>query len=161
MSFNLVTSLTLTGTTPVAVPGQLHTEYREGTSAGEGQRVWIYIQNDTGSDATVGTIMAKAAGVASYAGCTIAATSSDPFKVVGVCQHTLPTTHYGWVLRKGPGFVRADATGYAADVGLILDATTAGCAAAAGDVDDQIFGTSFVAQSGAGATGRAMLNCIG
>jgi hypothetical protein len=161
MSTTTSTSLTLVSTTAQARPGDKFRVYLEGTQRGQGEQEWIYVKNTSATATAVGTVMAKAAGVVSYEAVTIAATSSNPHKVVGVAQHAIAAGSYGWILRKGPGFVLADATGYSVDTGLILDASTAGCAADAADPDDRIFGVSYIVQVGAGATGKAMLNCIG
>lgn len=156
MSTTQTIDTALVSTTPQAAVGQLYTKYN-GTA---GPQVWIYVK--AGGALAVGTVASRHDATTTYADVRACATSSSPWRVVGVAQHAIASGSYGWILREGVGFVLADATGYAVDVLLIPDASTAGCAAAAvSSILDAGFGFSVLAQSGAGATGKAVLFCHG
>lgn len=149
-------STTLVDTVPHAKVGQLFEEF----TATAGRKQWIYVK--AGGALATGTVASRHDGTATYLDVRAAATSSSPHRVVGVAQHTIASGSYGWILREGIGFVLADATGYSVDTALTIDASTAGCAiSCASSILDPAFGWCVVAQSGAGATGKAQLFCRG
>ena len=129
-----------------------------GTSADQGEQVWIYVYNDSGADLAANIVAMRKAGTATY-NVIIAATSTEPLRIVGVTQHIIANGSYGFIQKKGIGTVTCDAA-VTANLGLIVDGSTAGNVTHSGGVTNANFGFTVAGRADAG-TFSAHLNCQG
>ena len=76
--------------------------------AGQGPRIWVYVQNDAAAAAawSAGKIVQRLAGTSTHLGeLTAAATVVPPARVLGVAQHAIPAGSFGFILKRGIGFI--------------------------------------------------------
>lgn len=87
---------------------------------------WIWVYNDSGADIDVGLgCVRKAAQLAAKV--KVAPVSADPSMLVGVVQgSTLENGYCGWIKRKGPMTIAADAAGISVNIGIMPSNATAG-----------------------------------
>ena len=129
------------------------------TNAGEGDKVWIYIQNvESSASLIAGTVVGRAAATAEVKG-ILCPVSETAYRVIGVAQHTIAASSFGFVLKKGVGTILID-TDVSANAGLMCGNGTAGRADAGTALTSPTFGYSLAAIS-TGETGSAWINCHG
>src|SRR5687767_11694119 len=91
-------------------------EFEEDVNDGNGPRVWVYVQNGHGGALAKGEICVyKAAATTRIVTKSSQAAPQHPYKVVGVAQHAIPDTYYGFILKRGRGQVLADTGGITVD----------------------------------------------
>ena len=150
------TSLTQTSATQLAPLGFIMT-----TGDGDNGLVeYMYCYNDSGADILANiAVIRKAATVQSHI--AIAATGAQVETVLGITQVKIPSTHYGWVARKGIVTATADDT-VTATFSLIVDGSTAGNVThVAGHASNVVgFGSTLAGRSGSG-TLSVYLDCRG
>jgi hypothetical protein len=156
----LVTDVSTTPQNPLGSKWLVTPATAVGSKANMGDQEWIYVKM-TGAAAAVGSVLARAAGTSAYEVVLAPVTTTHVGRIVGVAQHAIAQDSYGWVLRDGVGQVLADATGYAADLGLIISGTTAGTVDSTATVTNAVIGTSIVASAGSPALGTARIACLG
>ena len=122
-----------------------------------GSQVWVYVYNDSGSEIAANIAVMRKTETAYNV--LIAATSTEPRRIVGVSQHAIASGSYGFVLKKGVGTVTADAT-VTADLGMITDGSTAGNVSHAASAGDAAYGWTLAGRTGAG-TFSALIDCAG
>lgn len=125
---------------------------------GEGEKTWIYVYNDSGASIAANLAVMRKAATASYA-VLLATTAISPQRIVGISQHVIADVSYGFVLKRGMGTVTGDAA-VTAELGMIMDGSTAGNVTHANAVTDVGFGCTNV---GTGASGefKALIDCRG
>ncbi|MGB1821977.1 MAG: hypothetical protein ACPHL4_02310, partial [Acidimicrobiales bacterium] len=106
-------------------------------------------------EVVLGTIVSFKTGTAQFTGVK-SPTSSSPHRVIGVAQHTIAASSYGWILKRGMGEVLADTGGLAKDLGIIPGNAVAGRADNAAAVTNAAFGVCF--DDGVAAT--ALATCL-
>ena len=116
------TSLTQTSATQLAPLGFVMT-------VGDGDNglvEYMYCYNDSGSEIAANIVVQrKDATVKAHILIAPVAGSIKLEQVLGITQTAIPSTHYGWVARKGIVTATADAT-VNADLPVVMDASTAG-----------------------------------
>lgn len=98
-----------------------------GTTADQGEQVWVYVFNDETSDAFAqGHIVMRDAATATYDAVLTGAGALEPaIRVIGVAQHAIAAGSYGFVLKRGIGEITAGAgAGLTANVGVTSAGTT-------------------------------------
>ena len=150
------TSLTQTSATQLAPLGFIMT-------AGDGDNgmvEYMYCYNDSGSDIGANlAVIRKAATVQSHI--AIAATGAQVETVLGITQTAIPSTHYGWVARKGIVTATGDAA-VTATRSLIVDGSTNGNVShATGHASNVVgFGSTLAGRADAG-TLSVYIDCRG
>ena len=81
-----------------------------------GRQEWVYVKNDSGALAALGTGVMFKAGAVSYASVDASGAACSRPRFVGVAQFDIAIASYAWVLRKGLGTIKASAAGLAANV---------------------------------------------
>ena len=120
-----------------------------------GDQVWIYVS--ASESLVVGSVCSLAAAATTYNVRKIPV-DTHACTVVGVAQHVIAGSSYGFILRRGKGVVLADSGGVTVNLGMIAG-DAVGTADAAAAVTDASFG---VAQAtAASATAACWLNCPG
>ena len=127
-----------------------------GVSNNSGGQVWVYVYNDSGSEIAANIAVMRKTSTAYNV--LIAATSTEPRRIVGVSQHAIANSSYGFVLKKGVGTVTCDAT-VDADKGLITDGSTAGNVTHAASAGDAAYGWTIA--GGSAGTFSALIDCAG
>ena len=84
-----------------------------------GTQVWVYVFNDDAASLLQGTIVARDAGTTTYDG-IVAPADSPTIRVMGVAQHTIAASSYGFILRKGIGEVLADTGGIGVNLPMVV-----------------------------------------
>ena len=97
--------ITITQATPDVEVGSrrmyLHPTY--------GWQEWIYIQNGNAASLTAGLgVMVKASATSNVGDISGAATPNC--RMLGVAQHTIAASYYGWILRNGLGLSQSNGT---------------------------------------------------
>lgn len=95
--------------------------------ANSGPRVWVYVFNDedVGTDFAKGQAVMRDASTATYD--AITATANAPvIRLLGVAQHAIAAQSYGWVLKRGIGEVQASDTGDDQDDTALVVADSSG-----------------------------------
>ena len=123
-----------------------------------GTETWIYVYNDSGSDIAANIVVMRKAATSTY-NVLIAAVSISPQRIVGISQHAIANGSYGFVLKRGLGTVTADAT-VTADLGMIMDGSTAGNVTHAAAVTNAGIGCTLAGRTGSG-TLTAFVDCRG
>ena len=150
-------SLTQVTTTKQAPLGQ--TVLQPAGSDNTGEKVWLYVWNNSGSPIAPNMLVARDTGTTS-AQIRLCPAGASPARAMGVTGATaIPDGSYGWILRKGIHTVTADAT-VAASVGAFPDTGTAGNVMGTVADTDQVIGATIAGRTGAG-TFSAYINCIG
>jgi hypothetical protein len=150
-------SLTQVTTTKQAPLGQ--TVLQPAGSDNTGEKVWLYVWNNSGSPIAPNMLVARDTG-STNAQIRLCPAGASPARVMGVTgASAIPDGSYGWILRKGIHTVTADAT-VAASVGAFPDTSTAGNVMGAAADTDQVVGATIAGRTGAG-TFSAYINCIG
>lgn len=126
--------------------------------SGQGDQIWMYVQNSAGAAWGVGTVVQRVAGSLTYA-CTVAAAGAASAVVVGVSQHIIAPGSYGFVLREGIGSVIADTGGVTANSPIVVGNAVAGTADNAG-AGDAVIGVALTTAI-ATALATAKINCLG
>ncbi|MHC4619433.1 MAG: hypothetical protein ACYTEQ_16930 [Planctomycetota bacterium] len=154
---------------PVAITGadQLYPlgyEYVEEAIAGTvanneaadaGDKVWIYVQNVEGSALAQGDIVVREDGEVDY---QVVQSNTDPtIQIVGVAQHAIADTEFGFVQRRGLAEVKGDG-GVTVDTAVIDGGTGQATNAAAGN---HTFGWATEDDGAAGSLFTAYINCQG
>lgn len=139
------------------IPAATHTAVYAYKNCGD--LVWIYVYNPSDTvDLERGEPLQHSAGTGYYhvrqalAGC-------PPGMVVGVPQHDIPPESYGWIVRQGKCYVKADGS-VAADDGLIVSGT-AGQATVVAAATGSTFGWSLEADAGAASEVLGLVFCRG
>ncbi|MHC4619434.1 MAG: hypothetical protein ACYTEQ_16935 [Planctomycetota bacterium] len=154
--------VTFTGADQLAVLGQ---EYIEEAATGnsdraeEGDRVWVYIQNNTGSALAAGDVVGRPTTFTRYIVNDVTA-GSNAMSVIGVAQHAIAQAEFGWVLKRGRGVILGEATGWVANSALRVSAGTAGSAEIVVAITDHAFAWGIAANAGS-VTSTAYINCQG
>ena len=129
------------------------------SSAGPGVAIFVGIA--AAGSVLAGSTVSQATGTADWSACVRSPVSTSVARVVGVAQHIIALSSFGWILKRGFGEVLGDSAGgpgYAANVGLIVGTGTAGRALAAVALVDQVFGWSTEA-AGDAALGTCYIDC--
>ena len=137
-----------------------------------GLQEWVYVFNDDATNAFAqGLAVIRDPSAATYDdfGAIIApiTTPAPALTVIGVAQHAIPVGSYGWVLRKGQGYVKAGSAEVTADTRVTTGGSAVGTVknvvvddTAADDTQHAAFAV-VNAVIAAGAVGLAMINCPG
>ena len=135
-------------------------EYHEPASSDDqGAKVWIYVQNAESSASLIaGTVVGRAGSTSEVKG-ILCPTSETTARIIGVAQHTIAASSFGFVLKKGIGSVLID-TGVSANAGLISGNGTAGRADAGTALTSPTFAYSLASIS-TGEAGTCYINCLG
>ena len=148
-------ALTDTHATAKAPPGQQYEVFHPTY----GEQVWIYIENLSGGALAAGDVV-MAEGTRTFS-VEKTSTSASANRVKGVAQHAIPSTYFGWIMRKGEGaLVKADTGGFTADTGIVPGNAVTGTADDAGGVTAVCFGIAR-ASALATATGICGIDCRG
>ena len=123
-----------------------------------GGETWIYVYNDSGSEIAANMVVMRKAATSTY-NVLLATASISPQRIVGISQHAIANGSYGFILKRGLGTVTADAS-VTADVGMIVDGSTAGNVTHAAAVTDVGIGCTLAGRSGSG-TLTAFVDCSG
>jgi hypothetical protein len=152
---NISTALTATSATAESPPGQQYEVFHPTY----GEQVWIYIENLSGGALAAGDVVMHE-GTRTFA-VEKTSLSASANRVKGVAQHAIPSTYFGWILRKGEGaLVKADTGGFTADTGIIPGDAVTGTADNASGVTVAVFGVAR-ATTLATATGICGIDCKG
>lgn len=168
----IVGAVTDVGTTQYNPLGLLYTEPagfgsdREPATTGTqnydyGQRVWIYVYNDSGAALAQGSVCVRKAGTTTYrVRKSTQAAPQGPSAVVGVAQHAIANGEYGWILRTGIGEVIADTGGITADQYLVVGNAVDGTADSTATATTFTFGYATESVL-ATALATCWLHCVG
>ena len=129
-----------------------------GVTNNAGPQTWIYVYNDSGSEIAANIAVMRKDDTSTY-NVLIAAVSISPQRIVGISQHAIANGSYGFVLKRGLGTVTADAT-VTADLGMIMDGSTAGNVTHAAAVTNAGIGCTVAGRTGSG-TFSAFIDCRG
>lgn len=147
-------ALTDTHSEAKAPPGQMY----EVVHPTYGEQVWIYIENLSGGALAAGDVLARE-GTRPFSVEKVPINAVAD-RVIGVAQHAIPSTYFGWVQRTGHGaLVKADTGNLTADAGLIV-----GDAVGTADDDSTQASSHFgMTQTGAaaGANAVCVIDCRG
>jgi hypothetical protein len=156
----VIGDVTEVSTTPTQALGQLYVEPASSGSAVDntGERVWIYVFNDSGSPLAAAIACVRKAGTAT-ANVMIAPAPCDPARIVGITAHVIANNSYGWIIRRGVVTGTNDAA-VTANFGLMPDGTTAGNVTHNAAIVDPSMGTTLAGNGGAGTT-QVYLNAQG
>jgi hypothetical protein len=123
-----------------------------------GQRIWIYVQ--AAATLAQGTVCVPNAGEERYiVRLSTFAAPQNSSQVVGVAQHAIAASSFGWILRVGLGEVLADTGGITADIGIQVGNAVDGRADfAAATAPAFGWSTETVAAT---ALATCRLNCVG
>tara|TARA_R110000822_G_scaffold65002_7_gene159205 strand:- start:825 stop:1316 length:492 start_codon:yes stop_codon:yes gene_type:complete len=134
-------SLTSVETTRQAPLGQ--TVLQPAGTDGTGEKVWIYIK--ALDSLAAGNVVTRDLSAMPAVGLNyevkLSVVSVPPEFIVGVAQHAIAASSFGWVLREGQGEVKADSAAIITGaLGLISGTTAVGTAQAVGAPADNVFG---------------------
>jgi len=83
-----------------------------GEVSASGDQTWIYVFNGSDADLTPGDLAARTGASASV---ELSTATDAASAIVGVAQHTIPSSSAGFILRKGLGLVQFSSGGSAND----------------------------------------------
>lgn len=143
--------------------------YREPASSdNQGERHWVYVFNDDGTEMAQGHIIMRDATTTTYDGVLTPGSADVPAaRIIGVAQHAIAIGSYGFIQRTGIAEVQKDAVATAADIELIasdVGGAQAGraCANAGGGTSDVFaYATEAAVGTAGGELITCMINCIG
>lgn len=126
-----------------------------------GPQVWVYVQNGEGSTSfTAGLLIQRKASTATRIG-TIGTTTALPVHgYLGVAQHTIAASSYGYILKRGRGTVLADTGNISANQGLTPGNAVAGAFDSTSTATVATLGWAWAAITAA-ATGSAFVDIPG
>ena len=128
-------------TTTVTTDKQAPLGFELTVPAGDnGNQVWIYVFNDSGSWVT-GSVIMRDAATTTYDG-VLATASAPASRVIGVAQHTIADGSYGFILKRGLGEVLAGTGTIDVNEGICVDTTDPGTAMEFGSIAEAQDGTS-------------------
>ena len=123
-----------------------------------GGETWIYVYNDSGAEIGANMVVMRKAATSTYN--VLKATASiSPQRIVGVSQHAIANGSYGFILKRGLGTVTGDAA-VTADLGMIVDGSTAGNVTHSAAVTNAGIGCTLAGRADAG-TFTAFVDCRG
>lgn len=126
-------------------------------TADQGEQVWIYVQNASGTPLLVNQLQQRAASSATYS--VIVCGAVNPAQVVGLCVTGIPNGSFGFLLRKGIGTI---VTAGAVTANTGLKPAASGAALHCGAVIDPACGNTLAGKVGAGGgTLSGYIDCKG
>ena len=116
----------------------------------KGDREWVFIKAT--SAIKIGDVVVQTSG-APFEGAPVAGAEAKRATLLGVADHAIAASSYGWVIRKGVGVIRCDASGGGKSVTqnapLVTDATAGECKNASGTIiADAVIGLALEANGG-------------
>lgn len=139
-------------------------EFEEDSGAdGNGPKVWVYVQNGDVGALAIGSVCVRKTGATTKI--VEKSEQSAPehnLKVVGVAQHAIPASSFGFIQKKGRALVLADTGGITVDHVLTVGNAVDGTADSVVETTLTTGGFGVVLASAvATATGACYIDCRG
>ena len=133
-----------------------------------GFQVWTYVNNDSATAFIAGDICQRdpsehTARLMYGVEQTATGTAVYAMSIVGIAQHAIPASSYGFILSRGKGLARTGTQDMTADTLFSSGGSTAGSCLiyADGTIGAIEVGMSLEAKAGDPATFNAYINCLG